>query len=89
MTCYIISFQIKQLSVRHRLREQLKTYSKYCPINNTCWAIVSDLKAKELRDELGDLLETGDRVFVIRSGTEAAWRGIIGPKNSEWLKNNL
>lgn len=89
MTCYIVSFQAKQLAVRQRLRERLKTYTKFCPINNTCWAIVTDQKASDVRDYLSDLLETGDRLFVIRSGTEAAWRNAISQKHSDWLKKNL
>lgn len=89
MTCYIVSFQAKQLAVRQRLRERLKTYPKYCPINNTCWAIVTDQKAAEIRDHLKEVLLSGDRLFVVRSGTEAAWRSAISPKHSEWLKDNL
>jgi len=89
MTCYIVSFQAKELAVRQRLREALRTYPKYCPINNTCWAVVADKKASEIRDDLTPHLKLGDRVFVIRSGTEAAWRSAISPKHSEWLKKNL
>ncbi len=89
MTCYIVSFQAKQLAVRQSLRERLKTYSKYCPINNTCWAIITDQKATEVRDHLVEVLAPGDRLFVVRSGTEAAWRSAISPKHSEWLKDNL
>ena len=89
MTCYIVSFQVKEVAVRQRLREKLRTYAKYCPINDTCWAVVSDKKATDVRDELKDVLAPGDRIFVIRSGTEAAWRSAISPKHSEWLKKNL
>ena len=89
MTCYIVSFQVKELAARDRLRAKLRSYPKYCPINNTCWAIVCEKKATEVRDELKESLAPGDRLFVIRSGTEAAWRSAISPKHSEWLKKNL
>jgi hypothetical protein len=89
MNCYIVSFQAKELAVRKKLREMLRTYSKFCPINNTCWAIVTDQRAKEIRDFLKEALSPEDRLFVVRSGTEAAWRNAISPKHSEWLKNNL
>ena len=88
MTCYIVSFQAKELAVRQRLRERLRSYEKYCPINNTCWAIMSEQKAAEVRDFLKEMLEPGDKLFVIRSGTAAAWRG-LPTKNGEWLKRNL
>lgn len=89
MSCYIVSFQVAQSTTLDKLRVLLKTYKAYCPINATCWAIKTDQKAKDIRDYLKESLESGDRIFVVRSGTEAAWRGAISDKHSEWLKKNL
>lgn len=89
MTCYIVSFQTSDDETRRKLIASLKTYKKYCPINHTCWAVVAEQKASEIRDFLKVTLEDGDKLFVVRSGTEAAWRNAFGPKNSEWLKKNL
>ena len=65
------------------------TYSGYCPIHDNCWAILTDQKAAEVRDSVAEVMEQGERIFVIRSGTEGAWRNIYGDKNSDWLKENL
>ena len=89
MHCYIVSFQARQRVTRDALRERMKTYSSYCPINATCWALMSDKKAAEVRDDLKIALERGDRIFVVRSGTEAAWRNSISQSHSDWLKKNL
>lgn len=90
MSCYIITFQAALLETRQSIREYLKSYGSYCAIHNTCWAIVTDKKAAVLRDEIAKLVKPGDRVFVVRSGTEAAWRNIAGTvKTSDWLKRNL
>ena len=89
MTCYIVSFQVAQREAREALRERLKAYGGYCPINDTCWAVMSDKKAAEVRDDLKVALETGDKIFVIRSGTEAAWKNAISQKHTDWLKKNL
>lgn len=89
MTCYIVSFQADSAATRQKVRELLKSYSRYCPINNTCWAIISDQKASEVRDHVATALDSADRLFVIRSGTEAAWRNAIGQKHTDWLKKNL
>ena len=75
MSCYIISFQSKERETRQNIRPLLKTYQSYCAITNTCWAVVTDLKAKQIRDQIGELLQPGDRLFVVRSGTEGAWLG--------------
>lgn len=89
MTCYIVSFQVAERSARDALRARMKEYSGYCQINATCWAILSDKKSSEVRDDLKLAIDKDDRVFVIRSGTAAAWKGAISPKHSEWLKKNL
>jgi len=89
MTCYIVTFQTNSEDSRNRVREALKEYSSYCPIHNYCWAVRTEEKAKEIRDKIKGILETGERVFVIRSGTEAAWFNSYSEKNNKWLKENL
>jgi len=90
MSCYIVSFQGKELETRQKIRAHLKTFPSYCALNNTCWAVVTDLKAKEIRDQVAALLQPGDRLFVVRSGTEGAWRNVLGSSSSsDWLKRNL
>jgi len=90
MTCYIVTFQAKELATRQSIRERLKSYGSYCAIHNTCWAVVTDVKAAQLRDQIKELLQPGDRLFIVRSGTEGAWRNVLGGTTSnEWLKRNL
>jgi len=89
MKCYIVTFEAADVAVRQRIRDRLKSYPKYCPVHKHCWAIMTDQKAAEVRDFLTPLLGPKDRMFVIRSGTESAWRNSYGPKNNEWLKKNL
>ena len=89
MKCYIVTFDVADVAVRERVRERLKTYVQWCPVHQHCWAIMSDQKAAQIRDYLTDLLDPDDRLFVVRSGVEAAWRNPYGPKNSEWLKKYL
>lgn len=89
MTCYIISFEVDDASRAGKIKQALKNYKAFCPINKRCWAVATDSKAKDIRDRLSPILTPQDRLFVIRSGTEAAWRNAYGPKNSEWLKKYL
>jgi hypothetical protein len=88
-TCYIVSFEVAAVPSRTRLVGLLRGFKSYCPINRHCWAVMSDLSAAAIRDHLVQVLGARDRIFVVRSGTEAAWRNAFGPKNSEWLKKNL
>jgi len=89
MKCYIVSFEVSADAAKTALTERIKAYGYFCPINATCWAIVTDQSATAVRDYLGTTLATSDKIFVVRSGTEAAWRNTYGEKHTEWLKANL
>jgi len=89
MTCYIVTFQTNSETSRNKVREILKSYGSYCPIHNYCWAIKTNKKAKEIRDDIKSVLASNERVFVIRSGTEAAWFNSYSEENNKWLRENL
>ena len=89
MTCYVVAFEVADAAIKTRLKDALKTYSAYCPINDNCWAVVSDQNAAQVRDFLMAKVPASDKIFVVKSGVEAAWRNAYGEKNSEWLKEWL
>ena len=89
MACYIVSFEVSDPAKLNSLKEGLKSYGAYCPVNQGCWAILSPKTHLEIRDHLSKLIDSTDRLFVVRSGTAAAWWNAYGPENSEWLKKNL
>ena len=88
MATYVITFEVDD-SRKDSLREKLREFGSYCPIHDNCWAVVSDKKPKEIIDFLSDSLSVPDRIFIIRSGTESAWRNSYGEKHSKWLKEKL
>ena len=89
MSTYIVAFEVDDATRKYNLKEKLKTYGTYCPINDNCWAIVSEKTPVQIRDHLNEALINSDRIFVIRSGIYAAWRNAYGEKNDEWLKERL
>jgi hypothetical protein len=89
MKSYIVTFETSSDASRNKLRDEMKKFGSYCPIHKYCWAIVTDKSAKEIRDFLSPNLANDERIFVVRSGTEAAWRNSYGEKHNEWLKENL
>lgn len=89
MATYIVTFEVDDPTRRKKIEEKLKEFSAYCPIHEYAWAIKTDKKASEIRDAITPVMISGDRIFVIRSGTEAAWRNAYGTKHSEWLKKHL
>lgn len=89
MTTYIVTFDVNDDTKKNQLKEKLKQYSGYCPIHENCWAVMSDQNAVQIRDFLSKDLSVSEPIFIIRSGTEAAWTNPYGTKNSEWLKERL
>lgn len=89
MTCYVVAFEVGSAEARAKLTEKMKAYNTYCPINANCWAVVTTQTAVQVRDNLMAEIAGSDKIFVIKSGVEAAWRNVYGEKNSEWLKEKL
>ena len=49
MTCYIATFEVANVQDKNALIERLKAYGTYCPINDNCWAIVTEQTAAQVR----------------------------------------
>ena len=86
---YIITFEIASKENLQKMENLLKTYSGFCPIHKYCWSIISEKKPTEIHNHLREALAPNDRLFVIRSGTEAAWSNAYSKKHDDWLKKNL
>ena len=89
MICYIATFEVANAQNKNALKERLKAYEVYCPINDNSWAVVTNQTAVQVRDNLMAVIETTDKIFVIKSGVEAAWRNVYSEENSDWLKERL
>ncbi|RRY07074.1 CRISPR-associated protein Cas2 [Brucella anthropi] len=88
MKCYIISYDLRAPGRNYDdLYETIKGYNKWARINESVWAVVTTQSAKEIRENLANSLDSDDRIFVVKSGVEAAWRN--SRCKNEWLKENL
>ena len=86
-TCYIISYDMAEGGNYEALYDAIKAYGTWAHITESTWAVTTEESAKEIRDYLGECLPSGSRLFVVKSGVEAAWRNVIC--RNEWLKKNL
>lgn len=89
MACYVVTFEVNNVLKRNALKEGLKSYGSYCPIHDNAWAIITPNTAAQIRDHLTPFIDPTDRLFVVRSGSEAAWSNAYGEQHSDWLKKNL
>lgn len=89
MSCYIVTFEVADPAAKTRLKEQIKTYNNYCPINENSWAVVTENTALQVCNYLKTVVADTDRIFVIKSGTEGAWINAYGQPHTDWLRKNL
>ena len=88
MACYIISYDLRTPGQNYEaLYNAIKAYGNWAKINESLWAVVTQQTAAQIRDNLNQHIDSNDRIFVLKSGMEAAWRNSIC--KTEWLKDNL
>lgn len=90
MSCYLIAYDIREPSapsIYEDLYAAIKSYGTWAHITESCWAVVTEKKASEVRDHLIGHLREQDRLFVLQSASVAAWKNVIC--RNEWLKKNL
>jgi hypothetical protein len=85
--CYLISYDMAEDGDYEALFDAIREYRSWAHITESLWAVVTEQSAVEIRDALGLYLPEGSRLFVVKSGVEAAWRRVIC--KTEWLKKNL
>ena len=86
-SCYIIALELSPNLDYSGLEEAIRGYGTWARITETCWAVVSESKASEIRDHLKQAIGPKDRLFVLKSATAAAWSNVRC--RNEWLKKNL
>lgn len=87
MATYIISYDLRKNRNYDGLYGAIKSYGTWAKITESTWAIKTSSTAVQVRDHLGSVTDKDDRIFVVKSGVEAAWRNAIA--KNEWLKEHL
>lgn len=85
--CYIINYDLKKSKDYESLFTAIKSYGTWAKILKSCWAVVSERSAVEIRDHLLRVMDSDDGIFVVKSGREAAWKNV--ECSDSWLKENL
>jgi len=90
MTCYIIIYCPRNKEEGYFLNKFINNISKYeyIDLSDRVFLIVTDDSALVVRDKMARDLFPEDSLFILRSGTEAAWKE-IEEERVEWLEKNL
>ena len=85
MQTYIISYDMAWGGDYDALHEAIQSYGAWAHITDSTWAVLTEYSAEVIRDDLSDYLPDGSRLFVVRSGDEAAWQ-YLNCASDEWLE---
>ena len=86
--CYIIIYDLRAPGRDYNsLYEAIKAYGTWGKISESAWAIVTTEDSVTVRDYLLRYMDSNDRLMVIKSGQEAAWKNAIA--KNDWLQLNL
>ena len=88
MACYIISYDLKiEGQSYNALYEKIKNYGTWAHITESTWAIVSNATAREIYNNLIQVMDYNDSLFIIKSAREANWNNVLC--RNTWLLDNL
>ena len=87
MNCYIITYDLRFGGNYASLHEAIRSYGTWAKVTESTLAVVSAKSAAAIRDHLLQFMDNNDRLFVVKSGGEAAWIRTIC--KNEWLKEHL
>ena len=87
MNCFIITYDLIRGGDYTALHNAIKSYGTWAKITESTWGIVTRKSAEEIRDSLLIHMDNNDRLFVIKSGGEAAWMNAIC--KNEWLQKHI
>lgn len=85
--CYIVSYDLVDPKNYDALRESIMSYDGWAHIADSTWAVVTGKSAADVRNDLAKSLDADDLLFVVKSGTEAAWQNV--KCHNRWLKEYL
>ena len=87
VSTFIVVFDISKDGNPSGLEEKFKTYEGWAKTTESSWAIASEKKASEIRNELVPYIGSTGRIFILKSGKAAAWRNVFA--SNDWFKKNL
>ncbi|MBN4054019.1 hypothetical protein JYT97_03945 [Haliea sp. AH-315-K21] len=88
MKVYQINYDLRKQRDYAALYERIKAYGTWCHPLESTWVIASQQTAEQVRNNLVQVMDSDDGLFVTRLQGEAAWRG-LDDSSSKWLQKQL
>lgn len=94
MAAYIIGYDLNKEAANYSKKHKaltdkvIETFeTRWKPVDST-WIVVSTLTAVQIRDLLKALLDSNDKLIVIRVANDGAWHGLTEAEG-KWMVNTL
>ena len=87
METYVISYDMSWGGDYNALHKAIQRYEAWAHITESTWVVLTEDSAQMIANHLSGYLPDRSRLFVVRSGDEAAWQDVNCP--SEWLQGIL
>lgn len=88
MASYLVTYDLVKKRNYEGLHERIKNYPNWACITESSWIVVTTNTAVQVRDHLGQALDSDDKLFVGAIGPEGAWRN-LGKTLNDWLMEYL
>jgi hypothetical protein len=89
MATYIISYDLNSPGQNYSdLYAKIKSYGGWWHHLDSTWLVVSNSTAAEIRDGLKSVMDSNDKLLVIKTCGVGSWFG-FNSKGSSWLKDNI
>ena len=92
MKVYQINYDLRKQRNYDELYKKIKAYGPWCRPLKSCWIIVSDNTAVQIRDDLKQVMDNDDGLLVTKLNPEAAWVNLDSDKDNsmtDWLKKYI
>jgi len=87
MTVYLVSYEVQDGGREEALINIINSSGDAMRVLGNVWLVDSDQLAKQIRDQMKNIMAPEDRAVVIRCGTGAAWSNILG--TNKWMVEHL
>lgn len=86
---YIISYDLQAPTQRYEeLITRIKTYPNWACLGGSAYLIETNDTHVQVRDNLGQVVDGNDKLFVAKVSAPAAWQG-YSQEITDWIKAKL
>lgn len=88
MNSYLIIYELRNPKMDYLpFYSAIKSLGRWGMLTQSSWLVVTEWNIISIRDLLQSKIGSEDRLLVVLSGKQAAWKSIIAP--NDWIKTNI